>query len=156
MRKVNKKIIKILSDIYTAEVGAVGVYMDQHTKCADKGYHKFAEILKEDAVNEMKHAEKLMERILFLGGEVAYLKHMVPVVEQIEISDMVKMNIDIEIDAIERLNTSIPDCLSEKDNGTRLLLEEILKDEERHLDGLQIINDNIKRFGDQYIVTHLI
>lgn len=156
MRTVNKKIIQILSEIYTSEIGAVGIYMDQHTKCADKGYNKFAEILKEDAVHEMKHAEKLMERILFLGGQVAYLKHMVPVPEQTEIADMVKMNIDIEIDAIERLNNSISDCFSEKDNGTRHLLEEILEDEEKHLDGLQIINDNIKRFGDQYIVTHLI
>ena len=156
MRKTNKKIIKILSEIYTAEIGAVGVYMDQHTKCADKGYNKFAEMLKNDAVNEMKHAEGLMERILFLDGEVAYLKHMVPVTEQTEISDMVKMNIDIEIDAIDRLNKSISDCFSEGDNGSRLLLEDILKDEERHLDGLQIINDHIKRFGDQYIVTHLI
>lgn len=156
MRKVNKKIIQILSEIYTAEIGAVGIYMDQHTKCSDKGYHKFADILKEDAVQEMKHAERLMERILFLGGEVAYLKHMVPVAEQTQIADMVKMNIDIEIDAIDRLNKSISDCFSEKDTGTRLLLEEILEDEEKHLDGLQIINDNIKRFGDQYIVTHLI
>ena len=104
----------------------------------------------------MKHAEKLAERILFLGGTVTYQKHMVPDMEQKEIIDMVKTNINIEIEAIERLNAGISTCFSEGDNGSRMLIEEILKDEEKHLDKLQIIYDNIKKYGDQYVVTHLI
>lgn len=155
MKKPNKKIINILTDVYTSEIGAVGIYMDQHTKCSDKGYKKLAERLKEDAVDEMKHAEKLAERILFLGASVSYQKHMVPDMEQNEIIDMIKLNIDIELAAIDRLNAGISTCFSEGDNGSRLLLEEILKDEEEHLDELQITHDNIRKYGDQYIVTHL-
>ena len=155
MKKVNKKVITVLVEVYTSEIGAVGIYMDQHTKCADRGYKKIADMLKEDAVDEMKHAEKLAERILFLGGAVTYQKHMVPDMEQKEIIDMVKTNINIEIEAIDRLNTGISTCFSEGDNGSRMLLEEILKDEEEHLDKLQIIYDNIKKYGDQYVVTHL-
>src|SRR3989337_2131585 len=103
MKKVNKKVITVLVEVYTSEIGAVGIYMDQHTKCADRGYKKIADMLKEDAVDEMKHAEKLAERILFLGGAVTYQKHMVPDMEQKEIIDMVKTNINIEIEAIDRL-----------------------------------------------------
>ncbi len=155
MKKVNKKVAAVLVEVYTAEVGAVGIYMDQHTKCADRGYKKVADMLKEDAVDEMKHAEKLAERILYLGSAVTYQKHMVPDMEQKEIIDMIKTNINIEIEAIERLNAGISTCFSEGDNGSRMLLEDILKDEEEHLDKLQIIYDNIKKFGDQYIVSHL-
>ncbi len=155
MKKLNKKVINVLTDVYTSEVGAVGIYMDQHTKCADKGYKKLADMLKEDAVDEMKHAEKLAERILYLGASVTFQKHMVPDTAQIEIADMIKMNINIEVEAIERLNAGISTCFSEGDNGSRMLLEEILKDEEEHLDKLQTIYDNIKKYGDQYVVAHL-
>jgi len=156
MKKVNKKVDTVLVEVYTAEIGAVGVYMDQHTKCADRGYHKLAGMLKEDAVDEMKHAEKLAERILFLGSKVTYQKHIVPDMEQNEVIDMIKTNINIEIDAIDRLNAGISTCFTEGDNGSRILLEEILKDEEEHLDKLQIIYDHIKKYGDQYVVSHLI
>jgi len=155
MKKANKKVITVLTDVYTAEIGAVGIYMDQHTKCADRGYKKLAEMLKNDAVEEMKHAEKLAERILFLGGEVVYQKHPVPDVKQTEIIAMIKQNIEIEVEAIERLNAGIAACFSERDNGSRILLDAILQDEEKHLDELQIIHDNIRKYGDPYIVTHL-
>lgn len=155
MRNVNEKVTKVLVEVYTAEVGAVGIYMDQHIKCADMGYKKLAEMLKEDAVDEMKHAEDLAERILFLDGTVIYQKHIVPDMEQKEILNMVKTNINIEIEALERLNAGISTCFSEGDNGSRMLLEAILKDEEKHLDKLQTIYDNIMKYGDQYVVTHL-
>src|SRR3989304_4971119 len=100
MKKVNKKVETVLVEVYTSEIGAVGIYMDQHTKCADRGYKK--------------------------------------------------------IEAIDRLNAGISTCFSERDNGSRMLLEEILKDEEDHLDKLQIIYDHIKKYGDHYVVSHLI
>lgn len=156
MKKANEKVLKILLEVHTAEIGAIGIYMDQHVKCADMGYEKLAEMLKKDAIDEMKHAEGLAERILFLGGAVNYQKHMVPDVEQKDIADMIKMNIRIELEAIDRLNASISSCFTEKDHGSRMLLEEILKDEERHLDELQVILENIQRYGDPYIITHLI
>lgn len=155
MKKANEKVLKILLEVHTSEIGAIGIYMDQHVKCADMGYDKLAEMLKKDAIDEMKHAEELAERILFLGGAVNYQKHMVPDVGQKDISDMIKMNIRIEIEAIDRLNTGISTCFSEKDHGSRMLFEEILKDEEKHLDELQVILENIKKYGDQYIVSHL-
>ncbi|MBI5893977.1 MAG: bacterioferritin [Deltaproteobacteria bacterium] len=154
-KKINQKIIKILTEVYTAEIGAIGIYMEQHAKCDNAGYKKLAERLKEDAVNEMKHAEALAERIVFLGAAIKCEKHLTPKPEETEIIDIVKMNLQIEIKAIERLNAGIKTCFNEGDNGSRLVLENILKDEEKHLDEYETILENIEKYGDQYIVTHL-
>ena len=67
MGSVNEKIYNMLCEVYAAEIGAIGIYMDQHTKCEDLGLKKLAEMLKKDAIDEMKHAEMLAGRILFLG-----------------------------------------------------------------------------------------
>lgn len=155
MEKINEKIYKVLCDIYTAEIGAVGIYMDQHTKCTDMGYQKLADTLKADAIDEMKHAEILAERVLMLGSTVKYQKHLLPEEKQCDIVAMLKLNINIEIEAIERLNDGITLCFHEKDHGSRMLLEEILKSEEKHLSDLQIKVNNIEKFGNQYIVSHL-
>lgn len=158
MKKLNKKItvvLKVLLEVYWAEIGAVGVYMDQHVKCSAMGYEKLAEMLKKDAVDEMKHAEQLADRILFLDGTVTNAKHSVPMEGQNEISGMLKTNIDIETEAIGRLSKGISTCFSSGDHGSRLLLEEILKSEEEHLDKLRTIHENIEKYGNQYVVAHL-
>ena len=149
------KVLTILSEVYWAEIGAIGVYMDQHTKCESMGYVKLAEMFKKDSIDEMKHAEWLAERILFLDGIVVNEKHMVPVEKQNDIVDMLQLNINIENEAIERLAKGITSCFSSGDHGSRLLLEEILKSEEEHLDTLKTLIENIEKYGDQYIVTHL-
>ena len=154
-KPIVSKVLKILSEVYWAEIGAIGIYMDQHTKCSSMGYEKLAEMLKKDSIDEMKHAEALAERILFLDGIVTNAKHMAPVENQIKIVDMLRLNISIEMEAIERLAKGITASFSSGDHGSRLLLEEILKSEEEHLDTLKTIYENIKKYGDQYIVTHL-
>ena len=156
MGKINENIYKVLCETYTAEIGAVGVYMDQHTKCTDMGYHKLADMLKNDAIEEMKHAEALAERILMLGSTVKNQKHVLPEEKQCDIVSMLKLNINIEVEAIERLNNGITLCFNERDHGSRILLEEILKSEEKHLSELQTKVNNIEKFGNQYIVSHLL
>ena len=155
MGKINEKIYKVLCEVYTAEIGAVGVYMDQHTKCGDMGYQKLADMLKADAIDEMKHAEALAERVLMLGSTVKNQKHTLPEEKQFDVAAMLKLNINIEAEAIERLNNGITICFNEKDHGSRMLLEEILKAEEKHLSGLQTKANNIEKFGNQYIISHL-
>ncbi|HJP18264.1 MAG TPA: ferritin-like domain-containing protein [Nitrospinota bacterium] len=154
-KKKVSKVVKVLSEVYWAEIGAVGIYMDQHTKCSSMGYEKLAGMFKKDAIDEMKHAEQLVERILFLEGTVYNEKHMVPEETQKEVVDMLKQNIDIEIEAVDRLGVGISTCFTEGDHGSRLLLEEILKSEEAHLDKLKTFYENIQKYGDQFIVTHL-
>jgi|TARA_B100000315_G_scaffold256771_1_gene303554 bacterioferritin len=158
MKRMNKKVsrvVKVLSEVYWAEIGAIGIYMDQHTKCSSMGYEKLADMFEKDAIDEMKHAEQLAERILFLDGTVINEKHMVPVERQKDIVDMLKQNIDIEIEAVDRLGDGISTCFTARDHGSRMLLEEILKSEEAHLDKLKTLYENIQKYGDQFIVTHL-
>jgi len=153
--KSSKKVIEVLNNVYTAEIGAVGIYMDQHIKAADAGYKKFADMLKKDAVEEMKHAEHLAERILYLGVDVRYDKHEVPKMPETDPVDFFKTDIQLETVAIKRLNDGIDICFKAKDNGSRILLETILKEEETHLDVYETMLENITRYGDAYIVQHL-
>lgn len=155
-RKKSKKVIEILSTSMNAEIGAIGVYMDQHYKMADAGLSKFAERLEEDAKEEMKHAEKLAKRILEIGGEVKYDKHLVPDAGMTDVAKIIKTNIDLEIEAVERLNKGIKTCFDEGDNASRRLLEEILTDEEKHLSEYETILKNIEVYGDPYVVAHLV
>jgi bacterioferritin len=155
-QKTTARVIDILNLVYTAEIGAIGIYMDQHAKMDDRGIKKFAERLKADALHEMKHAEELMERILFVGGPMKYEKHEVPAAALDGVVDMVKLNIDLETRAIDRLNKGIKICFDDGDNGSRLLLESILKDEETHLDEYETLLENLETYGDNFIVTHLI
>ena len=155
-KKTTDRVIEMLNLVYTSELGAIGIYMDQHAKMDDQGLKKFADRLKDDAVEEMKHAEALMERILYVGGEMKYEKHEVPVSLMDEIKDMVKLNIDLEVRAIARLNKAIKMCFDDGDNGSRLLFESILKDEEKHLDEYETLLENLEKFGDNFIVNHLI
>lgn len=154
-RKVSPKVIDVLIGVYTAEIGAVGVYMDQHVKCADMGYQKLADLFKADALDEMKHAERLAERILALGATLRYEKHDVPDQEMTDISDMLKTNINLEIIALERLNKGISICFRAGDNASRMLLDEILQEEDRHLSAYETMLANIEKYGDQYVVNHL-
>ncbi|MCF6148261.1 MAG: bacterioferritin [Candidatus Kuenenia sp.] len=155
MNNVNEKVHNMLCEVYTAEIGAIGIYMDQHTKCEDLGLKKLAEILENDAKDEMKHAEMLAERILFLGATVKNQKHALPEEKQFDVVEMLQLNADIEMKAIARLNEGITICFDEKDHGSRMLLEEILKSEEEHLTNLQTMVNNIKKYGDPYVVSQL-
>ncbi|MDH5678550.1 MAG: ferritin-like domain-containing protein [Nitrospinota bacterium] len=155
-KKTSDRVIEILNQVYTSEIGAIGIYMDQHARMDDQGLKKFAERLKGDAVEEMGHAESLMERILYVGGAMKYEKHEVPRVDMADVPSIIKVNIDLEVRAIERLNNGIRMCYEDNDNGTRLLLESILKDEEKHLDEYETLQENVEKYGDAFIVNHLI
>ncbi|MDH5511027.1 MAG: ferritin-like domain-containing protein [Nitrospinota bacterium] len=156
MKKTSDRVIEILNQVYTSEIGAIGIYMDQHARMDDQGLKKFAERLKGDAVEEMGHAEHLMERILYVGGAMKYEKHEVPRVDMGDVDAIIKVNIDLEVRAIDRLNQGIRMCYEDGDNGTRLLLESILKDEEKHLDEYETLQENVEKYGDNFIVNHLI
>ena len=154
-RKVSDRVVKILNTLYTREIGVVGIYMDQHIRTADL-YPKLSKKFEESAVEEMKHAEKLAERIDYLGKVVQFEKHAVPKPSALELSTFLRQNIEHENEAVELYNDGIKICLEEGDGGSRLLMEKILSDEERHLNDSETLLELIEKFGDQYVVTHLI
>ena len=146
--KGNEKIIETLNALLADELTAINQYMVQSEMCADWGYQKLHEAIEKRAIEEMKHAEKLIGRILFLEGK--------PVV-----SNLNKINIGATVDAqhkndheaeemaIKAYNDAIKLAVEAGDNGTRDMLEEILEDEEEHIDWIESQLDQIEQMGLQ-------
>lgn len=146
--KGNEKVIAALSEALKAELTAINQYFCHAEMCENWGYENLGKITKGHAMGEMKHAEALIERILFLDSTPnmsAYFK--------IKIGSSVKQQLEfdlaLELDAIPRLNAGIATCVAEGDNGSRDLLESILKDEEEHVDYLEAQLHMVSEMGLQ-------
>jgi len=151
----NEKIIALLNDFLADELTAISQYMVHSEMCANWGYEKLHETVEKRAIGEMKHAEKLIARILFLEGQpvVSNLNKMSigPTVEA-----QLKHDLDAEAGAIQAYNDGIRLCLEIGDNGSRELIEANLHDEEEHLDWLETQLDQIDQVGLQnYLLAQL-
>jgi bacterioferritin len=153
--KGNEKIIAVLNDLLADELTAINQYMVHSEMCANWRYDKLHEAAEARAIVEMKHAEKLIGRILFLEGNpvVSHLKdiHIGSSVENQHKNDMMA-----EQDAVKAYNEGIRVAVEVGDNGSRELLEDTLKDEEDHLDWLEAQLEQISQMGIQnYLVEQL-
>jgi bacterioferritin len=144
--KGNEKIIALLNDFLADELTAISQYMVHSEMCANWGYQKLHEAVEKRAIGEMKHAEKLIGRLLFLEGQ--------PVVSQLKkinigasVEEQLKHDLAAEADAIKAYNDGIRLCLELGDNGSRELIEDNLEDEEEHLDWLEAQLDQINQMG---------
>jgi bacterioferritin len=146
--KGNEKIIVLLNDFLADELTAISQYMVHSEMCANWGYDKLHEAVEKRAIGEMKHAEKLIARILFLEGQPAVSKlnkmNVGPTVEA-----QVKHDLDAEAEAIKGYNDGIRLCLEVGDHGSRELIEANLHDEEEHLDWLEVQLEHINQMGLQ-------
>jgi bacterioferritin len=153
--KGNEKIIALLNELLADELTAISQYMVHSEMCANWGYHKLHEATEKRAIEEMKHAEKLIGRLLFLEGQ--------PVVSQLNkmsigatVEAQLKNDLAAEADAIKAYNDGIRLCLDLGDNGSRELIEDNLEDEEEHLDWLEAQLDQINQMGLQnYLLGQL-
>jgi bacterioferritin len=153
--KGNKRIIERLNALLADELTAINQYMVQSEMCANWGYEKLHKAIEKRAIDEMKHAEKLIGRIIFLEGSPTVTK-----LNKIEIGADVKTQHEndqkAEEGAIQAYNADIKLAVEVGDNGTRELLESILKDEEEHIDWIEAQLDQIKQMGMQsYLVEQL-
>ena len=144
--KAKPKIIEKLNALLADELTAINQYIVHSEMCANWGYERLHEAIEKRAITEMKHAEKLIERILFLDG--------VPIVSKlnkIEIGSDVKAQFENDLDAermaVQAYNEGIQLAVEAGDNGTRALLESILADEENHIDWLEAQLDQIEQMG---------
>lgn len=144
--KGNKKIIDRLNFLLTDELTAVNQYIVHSEMCENWGYVKLHDSIKKRAIDEMRHAEKLIARILFLDG-VPEVGHLNKILIGADIEKQFKNDHLAETDAIKKYNESIQLAVELSDNGTRELLESILMDEEKHLDWLEIQSEQIKQLG---------
>jgi bacterioferritin len=153
--KGNAKIHATLNDLLADELTAINQYMVQSEMCDNWGYEKLHKAIEKRAIDEMKHAEKLIGRILFLEGT--------PIVSKLnkinigaEVASQHKNDWNAEQGAIKAYNEGIRLAVEVADNGTRELLESILKDEEDHIDWIEAQLDQIKQMGVQnYLVEQL-
>jgi bacterioferritin len=146
--KGNEKIIAILNDFLSDELTAINQYIVHSEMCANWGYDKLHGAAEKRAVDEMKHAEKLIARILFLEGlpVVSILKKMNI---GATVDAQLKNDWEAELGAIKAYNDGIRLCLELGDNGSRELIDSNLVDEEAHLDWLEAQLDQVKQMGLQ-------
>jgi bacterioferritin len=151
--KGTPEILALLNQRLSEELTAISMYMVHSEMCANWGYDKLHEAFEKQAVDEMKHAEMLIGRILFLEGTpaVSKLQHM-KIVATVE--EMVMADEDAETGAIREYNDTIAAAVKHGDNGTRELVAKILLDEERHVDWAEMQRELIKQMGLQnYLAT---
>ena len=153
--KGNDNIISLLNDLLSDELTAINQYMVHSEMCADWGYKELHEAIEARSIQEMRHAEKLIARILFLDGIpiVSNLKkiHIGSTVEAQHHNDLTA-----ELEAQQAYNAGINLAVEVRDNGTRELLETILVDEEAHIDWLEAQLDQISQMSIQnYLVEQL-
>lgn len=150
--KGNDTIIATLNDLLADELTAINQYMVHSEMCDNWGYSHLHEKIEKRAIDEMKHAEKLIARVLFLEGTPVVSK-----LNKIKIGKDVKTQLTTdchdETEAVKVYNAAIKEATDLRDNGTRELLESILKDEEAHLDWLEAQLDQITQIGIQNYLT---
>jgi bacterioferritin len=145
-------VIDLLNEARLRELEAISQYMIHHYELEDKDFSKLASKIKEIAIAEMKHAEKLAERILFLKGEPLSKPDATPKRGQ-EIPEMLATDIALEGQAVRMYNEAAVICASEKDQKSKDLFEELLGDEESHLNFFENIKDHVDKLGAAYIAT---
>ena len=132
----DKEILIALNDILTSELTAINQYFIHYKMLENWGYLRLGQKKREESIEEMKHADKIIERILYLDG-VPNLQRLSPVRVGEEPIEMHKLDLDLEREAVARLNQAIALCLDKKDAGTRELLESLLEDEEDSIEWLE-------------------
>ena len=132
----NEAVIEALNETLTAELTAINQYFVHYKMCENWGYKKLAQKKKEESFEEMKHADDVIERILFLDG-VPNMQRLSPIRVGENPIEQHKVDLELELEAVERLNHSVALARESGDNGTRDLLEEILKNEEESVDWLE-------------------
>jgi bacterioferritin len=146
--KGDAKIIEALNRALTIELTAINQYFVQAKMLKNWGYLSLAKKMHEESIGEMKHADKIIERILFLEGVPNIAKYDVIRVGT-DVKEQLENDLRLESGGVKHYNESIQLCLEKKDAGTRELLESILVSSEEHVDWLETQIDLIKSVGVQ-------
>jgi len=143
--KGNPKVLEQLNKALREELTAINQYFVHAEMCENWGYEKLSKYIKKQSIDEMKHAEKLMERILFLDGTPS----MEPLALKIgaSVKEQIHADLGLEIGAVGMYNEAIQIAVDNKDNGSRDLFVQLLKDEEEHVDWLEAQEHLIKELG---------
>jgi bacterioferritin len=146
--KGDPKVLECLNTVLKAELTAINQYFLHAEMCENWGYEKLAKHTRKESIEEMRHAEILMERILYLDG-TPNMSDYFKINVGANVEAQFKNDLQVEYDAVKRLNDGIVLCRDLKDDGSRELLKQILVDEEHHIDWLEAQLEIIKQMGLQ-------
>ena len=143
----NEAVLEFLNEVLTAELTAINQYFIDSKMMAQWGYKRLADKVRTDSVDEMGDAEKLIDRILYLDG-VPNLQRLGSVQVGETVPEKLALALQVEVDAIDRLNRGIALCVEVGDNGSREVAETILAGEEEHADWLETQLELIRQIGE--------
>ena len=153
--KGNDKIIETLNVQLADELTAVNQYMVHSEMCSNWGYERLHKATEKRAIEEMRHAEKLIARILFLEG-MPIVSNLNKITIGPDVQTQLKNDWNAEAGAVKAYNNAIRQAVELGDNGTRELLETILKDEEDHIDWIEAQLDQVAQMGiPNYLVEQV-
>ena len=148
-------VIQVLGDVLAAELTAINQYFVHAKMCENWGYHKLAKHKRDESIEEMRDAEAIMNRILYFDG-VPNMQRMNPVKVGEDPIEQHRCDLALETDAVARLNRGIALCRDKGDNGTRELLERILKGEEHAIDWLETQLHLVQEVGrERYLAEQM-
>ena len=145
--KGNDKVIELLNEVLTSELTAINQYFIHAKMCQNWGYERLWHKTYEESIGEMKHADKVITRVLYLEG-LPNLQRLGKVNVGTSVKEQLQLDLDFEKAAVARLNDGIELCRDVGDNGSRELLVEILQSEEEHIDWLEAQLTLIEQAGE--------
>jgi bacterioferritin len=153
--KGNEAVLATLNQLLADELTAINQYMVHAEMCDNWGYEKLEEVIEARAITEMRHAEKLIARILFFEGR-PIVSNLNPIHIGADVAAQLQNDWHAEDDAIKAYNEGIRQAVQVGDNGTRELLQSILVDEEDHIDWIEAQQDRIAQMGiENYLARQI-
>jgi len=153
--KGKPEALAAMSRMLKEELGAISQYFLHAEMCENWGYERLSELIKKQAIGEMKHAEILIERILFLEG-TPNLADLPRLNIGKDVKQQLENDLKLEKEAVAAYNEAVADCIKAGDNATADLLKELLKDEEGHVDFLETQLSLIKDLGlENYLMEQM-
>ncbi|MBD3163444.1 MAG: bacterioferritin [Candidatus Latescibacteria bacterium] len=142
--------VEMLNEAVADELAAIHQYMYFHFHCDDQGYDPMAAMFKQKAIEEMQHAERLAERILFLKGDVE-MKIAAETKPVKEVVEMLRMAKEMEESAVHMYNRFANECGKNGDSVSKKLFEDLVADEEGHYDNFDLQEEHVRKFGEQFL-----
>ena len=149
------RIIEALNDVPTAELTAVNQYFIHAKMSSNWGYLRRGAHVRDESIDEMRHAERIIDRVLYFDG-TPNMQRLFPVRVGETVAEQLELDLAVEHEAVPRLNRGIELCVEVGDNGTRELLADILVSEEEHVDWLETQLETIRQIGiEHYLAQQL-
>jgi bacterioferritin len=153
--KGDPQVIDLLNEVLTNELTAINQYFIHARMCENWGYERLEKRNRDESIDEMKHAERVTDRIIYLDGFPNYQRYF-PLHIGETVPEQFEADHQLEVEAIARLNKGIELAVAKGDNGTRELLADILVEEEAHADWLETQLETIRQIGlENYLAQQL-